>query len=98
MSGLEGLGALVGIFVVIIIIVGAWSLFYFIPVRMWVEAWFSGVKVGLGTLIGMRLRKVNQAPGGSSGTRSRHDRAGSGPASPRRGRRFHDLPLRSVRL
>jgi len=59
MSGLEGLGALVGIFVVIIIIVGAWSLFYFIPVRLWVEAWFSGVKMSLGTLIGMRLRKVN---------------------------------------
>ena len=59
MSGLEGLGALVGIFVVFIIIVGTWLLFYFIPVRLWVEAWFSGVKMGLGTLIGMRLRKVN---------------------------------------
>ena len=33
----------------------AWA----IPVRLWVEAHFSGVKVGLGTLIGMRLRKVS---------------------------------------
>ena len=59
MSGFEELGALAGIAVVFIIIVGAWLLFYFIPVRLWVEAWFSGVKMSLGTLIGMRLRKVN---------------------------------------
>ncbi len=59
MSGLEGLGAWVGIVVVFIIIVGTWLLFSFIPVRLWVEAWFSGVKMSLGTLVGMRLRKVN---------------------------------------
>jgi uncharacterized protein YqfA (UPF0365 family) len=34
-------------------------LFSFIPVRLWIEAWFSGVRVGMGTLVGMRLRKVN---------------------------------------
>jgi len=31
----------------------------FIPVRLWIEAWFSGVRIGMGTLIGMRLRKVS---------------------------------------
>jgi uncharacterized protein YqfA (UPF0365 family) len=33
--------------------------FYFVPVGLWITAIFSGVRVGLGTLIGMRLRKVN---------------------------------------
>ncbi len=32
---------------------------YFVPVGLWITALFSGVRVGLGTLIGMRLRKVN---------------------------------------
>ena len=36
-------------------------LFSFIPVRLWIEAWFSGVRIGMGTLVGMRLRKVNPA-------------------------------------
>ncbi|MFO7260157.1 MAG: flotillin-like protein FloA [bacterium] len=35
----------------------AWA----VPVRLWIEAIFAGVKVGLGDLIGMRLRKVNPA-------------------------------------
>ena len=45
-----------------IVLIGAFgfaALMSFVPVRLWVEAWFSGVKIGLGTLIGMRLRKVN---------------------------------------
>jgi uncharacterized protein YqfA (UPF0365 family) len=33
----------------------------FIPVRLWIEAWFSGVRIGMGTLVGMRLRKVSPA-------------------------------------
>jgi uncharacterized protein YqfA (UPF0365 family) len=32
--------------------------FYFVPLGLWVTAIFSGVKVRIGTLIGMRLRKV----------------------------------------
>ncbi len=39
--------------------VAAGMVLYFVPVRLWIEAWFSGVHVGLGTLIGMRLRKVS---------------------------------------
>jgi hypothetical protein len=31
----------------------------FIPLRLWIEPWFSGVRIGLGTLVGMRLRTVN---------------------------------------
>jgi uncharacterized protein YqfA (UPF0365 family) len=34
-------------------------LFSFVPIGLWITALFSGVRVGLGTLIGMRLRKVN---------------------------------------
>jgi uncharacterized protein YqfA (UPF0365 family) len=32
-----------------------------IPVRLWIEAIFAGVKVSIGDLVGMRLRKVNPA-------------------------------------
>jgi uncharacterized protein YqfA (UPF0365 family) len=32
---------------------------YFVPIGLWITAIFSGVRVGIGTLIGMRLRKVN---------------------------------------
>jgi uncharacterized protein YqfA (UPF0365 family) len=35
------------------------ALLWAVPVRLWIEAIFSGVSVGLGTLVGMRLRKVN---------------------------------------
>jgi uncharacterized protein YqfA (UPF0365 family) len=34
-------------------------LFSFVPVRLWIEAWFSDVRIGLGSLVGMRLRKVS---------------------------------------
>ncbi len=33
--------------------------FFFVPVGLWITAVFSGARVSLGTLIGMRLRKVN---------------------------------------
>ena len=46
----------------VVIIVGALiflSLFlFFVPVGLWITAMFSGVRVGIGQLIGMRLRKV----------------------------------------
>jgi uncharacterized protein YqfA (UPF0365 family) len=35
------------------------TILWAVPVRLWIEAIFSGVAVGLGTLVGMRLRKVN---------------------------------------
>jgi len=45
------------VFVVAVVIVSAIA--SFIPVRLFIEARFSGVRLGLGSLIGMRLRKVS---------------------------------------
>jgi uncharacterized protein YqfA (UPF0365 family) len=45
--------------VLLIVAIAVGVLVSFIPVRLWIEAWFSGVRIGLGSLIGMRLRKVN---------------------------------------
>lgn len=53
---MEGILSVI-VFVVIGIIVIS-IFFTFIPVGLWITAYFSGVKVGLGTLIGMRLRRV----------------------------------------
>ncbi|MDH3290021.1 MAG: flotillin-like protein FloA [Gemmatimonadota bacterium] len=50
--------------VIISVIVGAMLLMLllnFIPVRLWIEAAAATVRIGLGTLVGMRLRKVNPA-------------------------------------
>jgi uncharacterized protein YqfA (UPF0365 family) len=53
---------LITIAVVLVAIFFFFSFFlYFIPVGLWITALFSGVRVGLGTLIGMRLRKVPPA-------------------------------------
>lgn len=41
-----------------LVVVGLGMILYFVPVGLWITAIFSGVRVGLGTLIGMRLRKV----------------------------------------
>ncbi|GFN34705.1 flotillin-like protein FloA [Tepidimicrobium xylanilyticum] len=46
----------VGIAFLIIILVILF--FTFIPVGLWITAYFSGVKIGISTLIGMRLRRV----------------------------------------
>ena len=47
------------LFVPISIILFLILVLYFIPVRLWIEALSAGVRVGMGTLIGMRLRKVS---------------------------------------
>ena len=44
--------------IAVIALLSVWFFFYFIPVGLWITAMFSGVKVGIGQLIGMRLRKV----------------------------------------
>ena len=59
---MQGLGELGAAAVVVIVLVGAIAvamLLWFIPVRLWYEAWFSGVRIGLGALVGMRLRNVS---------------------------------------
>ena len=45
--------------VVVLALVLVLFFFYFVPVGLWIAALFSGVRVGIGTLVGMRLRKVN---------------------------------------
>jgi uncharacterized protein YqfA (UPF0365 family) len=47
--------------VALLILIALGFFFYFVPVGLWITALFSGVRVGMGTLIGMRLRKVNPA-------------------------------------
>src|SRR5919108_2381582 len=55
---MEGALIAIGVFLVLALL-ALWFLLYFIPVGLWITAIFSGVRVGLGTLVGMRLRKVN---------------------------------------
>ncbi len=47
------------IFVIIAAVIFAWILFSFVPIRLYIEAWASRSHVSLGTLVGMRLRKVD---------------------------------------
>ena len=50
----------VGLAITIAIVVALVAFFfYFVPLGLWITAIFSGARVSLGTLIGMRLRKVN---------------------------------------
>lgn len=44
--------------IALIIIILLILFFTFIPVGLWITAFFSGVRVGIATLIGMRLRRV----------------------------------------
>jgi uncharacterized protein YqfA (UPF0365 family) len=53
----EVIALLLPISILFVVLVIAWA----VPVRLWVEAVFSGVRVNMGTLIGMRLRKVSPA-------------------------------------
>lgn len=46
----------IGITIIIILVVVLF--FTFVPVGLWITAFFSGVKVGISNLIGMRLRRV----------------------------------------
>ncbi len=46
------------IFIVFICIIGFFMFMYFVPVGLWITAIFAGVKVTIGELIGMRIRKV----------------------------------------
>ncbi len=59
MNELPGqLGAL-GIFIIIILIIGVAVLTSFVPIRLWIEARFAEVPIQIRDLIGMRLRKVS---------------------------------------
>jgi uncharacterized protein YqfA (UPF0365 family) len=43
--------------VIVLLIILSWA----VPVRLWIEAIFAGVRIGIGELVGMRLRKVSPA-------------------------------------
>jgi len=49
------------VFGIIVGIISVAVFFYFVPVRLWLQALTSGASVGIGTLIAMRLRKVPPA-------------------------------------
>lgn len=46
------------LFVVFLSVIGFFLFMYFVPVGLWITAIFSGVRVTIGQLIGMRLRKI----------------------------------------
>lgn len=53
-------GNFINFIIIAILLLGILSLvFRFIPIGLWVTAYFSGVRVGLFTLVGMRLRRVS---------------------------------------
>ncbi len=55
---MEG-ASLAAILVILLILVGLMMLLYFVPVRLWITAIFSGVRLNLfKDLVGMRLRRV----------------------------------------
>ncbi|MFD1363015.1 flotillin-like protein FloA [Lentibacillus salinarum] len=53
-----GLEQLMPIIIIAIIVIALAVLFTFIPVMLWISALAAGVKVGIFTLVGMRLRRV----------------------------------------
>lgn len=46
------------IFLAIVVLIGLMVLFWIIPIGLFIQAFFSGASVNLGTLVGMRLRRV----------------------------------------
>jgi uncharacterized protein YqfA (UPF0365 family) len=53
---MDGTILLIAVVVLAALVLG--MILYFVPVGLWITALFSGVRVSIGTLIGMRLRKV----------------------------------------
>ncbi|SMB84618.1 Uncharacterized protein YqfA, UPF0365 family [Peptoniphilus asaccharolyticus DSM 20463] len=51
-------GAILGSGVIILFVIVLIFFFSFVPVGLWITAFFSGVKVKISTLIGMKLRRV----------------------------------------
>ncbi|NLG26205.1 MAG: flotillin-like protein FloA, partial [Clostridiales bacterium] len=49
------------LFIIIVVIVALILFFNFFPFSLWISAFASGVHVSIGTLIGMRFRRINPA-------------------------------------
>lgn len=58
MGGNTMFGEIFPIIIIAIILIALVVLFTFVPVALWISALAAGVKVGLFTLVGMRLRRV----------------------------------------
>ncbi len=58
MDVINSVGVLTIIVVGFVVLVLAWLLLSYIPLRLWIAAWAAGVRIGLWALVGMRLRKV----------------------------------------
>ncbi|HLR43247.1 MAG TPA: flotillin-like FloA family protein, partial [Pseudogracilibacillus sp.] len=52
------LGEILPIIVIAVILIALVVLFTFVPAALWISALAAGVRVGLFTLVGMRLRRV----------------------------------------
>jgi uncharacterized protein YqfA (UPF0365 family) len=52
---------LMPVFILAIVVIFLLIITWAVPVRLWIEAVFAGVRIGLGDLVGMRLRKVSPA-------------------------------------
>ena len=52
-------GLIAFVIIAVILIVLLMIIFSFVPVGLWISAIAAGVKVGIGTLVGMRLRRVS---------------------------------------
>ena len=53
-----GIGSVLGILLTIVVVVFLFIILTMVPIGLWVTAFFSGVKVRMTDLIGMRLRRV----------------------------------------
>jgi uncharacterized protein YqfA (UPF0365 family) len=49
------------VFILAVVVIFLLIITWMVPVRLWIEATFAGVRIGLGDLVGMRLRKVSPA-------------------------------------
>lgn len=49
------------VFIVILVLILLILFFRFVPIGLWVTAYFSGAKVSVGNLVGMKLRRVKPA-------------------------------------
>lgn len=59
---MEGLTITTGILIIGLVLIGLIFFFHFIPIRLWLTAYFSGVRIKLvRDLVGMRLRNVPPA-------------------------------------
>jgi len=67
-------GFLGSLIFILLILVAVSILFSFVPVGLWISALAAGVRIGIFTLVGMRLRRV--PPGQIVGTLIKADKAG----------------------